>query len=283
MNSADAPLPNLSAEDVGRYYDQITAFYHIIWGESIHVGYWPDPAENISMEDAQDHYTDLMIHHLRIQPGEQLLDVGCGTGEPALRLIRTTGAKVTGITISQVQVDSANQRAREQGLSDSAHFELVDAMMLPYEDESFDAAWALETLFHMPDRGQVLREIARVLRPGGRLVIAEAIETGTITDEQRAILWNGVQANSYITFDAYVQAVKAAGFSVDKEVDITHHTNNTLNWTMKRLEEPDRQAQLCTYYDEEFITMVRQAWKDVVDEYRATMGYMMLTAHKLGA
>ena len=59
-------------------------------------------------------------------------------------------------------------------------FQLVNAMDMPFADETFDAVWALESLFHMPDRLQVLGEIARVLRPGGRLVLTDVTKRPTM-------------------------------------------------------------------------------------------------------
>ena len=273
-------LPQPTVEEVGRYYDQITDFYHIVWGESIHVGYWPDPAVDLPMAEAQDQYTDVMASYIKLQPGQRLLDVGCGTGQPAIRLAQATGGEVVGITISALQVERANQRAQEQGVSGQVRFELADAMAIPADDESFDAAWALETIFHMPDRGQVFREIMRILRPGGRLVIAEAFERAPLTDEQRAVIWGGVMANSYITLEAYERAVQEAGLVIDKTIDITTQTNNSLPKTIEALNRPDKQEQLRAFYDDDFIAMIQQAWSDLVDEYRRTMGYMMIVAHK---
>lgn len=87
-------------------------------------------------------------------------------------------------------------------------------------------------------------------------------------------------ATSYITLDAYVQAIQKAGFVVEDAIDITAQTNNSLPKTIEALDRPDKQEQLCAFYDEEFIAMIKHAWTDVVDEYRRAMGYMMIVAHK---
>lgn len=267
-------------EDIAAYYDQMTDFYATLWGESIHVGYWPDSASDISLEAAQDCYTDLMISRLSVQPGQRVLDVGCGTGEPAIRLSQQMGVEVVGITISHLQVARANARATRRGVPNQVRFEFINAMHLPYSPATFDAAWALESIFHMPDRSQVLREIKRVLRPGGRLVIAEAVEIGPMTDAERRVLWAGVQATSYITPAAYIQTLQAAEFSVQEVIDISAHTHKTLAKTVEAIHQPERTERLLTLYDQDFVTLMKQVWTDVVDSYQGKMGYMVFVAQK---
>jgi len=90
-------------EDISRHYDLMTDFYHIVLGESIHVGYWPDPNDPLDLPLAQECYTDLMIRRMPLQPGQRLLDVGCGTGQPVVRLAQATDGSVVGITINGIR------------------------------------------------------------------------------------------------------------------------------------------------------------------------------------
>jgi cyclopropane fatty-acyl-phospholipid synthase-like methyltransferase len=226
MTIEQSPAPS----DVADVYDGIGQIYGSTWGPNYHYGYWDDDDDNSSIEVATDRLTDMMIEGLAAQPGQRVLDVGCGCGHPALRLVRTSGVDVVGISVSHVQVEQANEAAAEAGLADKATFQFTDAMDMSFPDASFDAAWAFESMWHMPDRGRVLSEIARVLRPGGRLAIADVIERGPVSPEGREVLDHICQnyaVKSLGTIDEYRESLAANGF-VDVEIrDITDNCART--------------------------------------------------------
>nr|WP_275902540.1 class I SAM-dependent methyltransferase [Streptomyces clavuligerus] len=94
-----------------------------------------------------------------------VLDLGCGWAAPRCGSWSRTGARVTGVSVSEEQIRTAGRLAAEAGLADRAAFRHGDAMRLPFADASFDAVLALESMCHMPDRHQVLTEVCRVLIP----------------------------------------------------------------------------------------------------------------------
>lgn len=94
------------------------------------------------------------------------LDVGCGTGAVSMRAARA-GADVTGVDLSEVMVETARRRAQEEGLAIA--YEVGDAENLPCENASFDVLSSSVGLIFAPDHPAVARELARVVRPGGRL------------------------------------------------------------------------------------------------------------------
>ncbi|UWU46060.1 2-methyl-6-solanesyl-1,4-benzoquinol methyltransferase [Limnospira platensis C1] len=106
----------------------------------------------------------------RLQTGTTVLDVGCGIGGSSRILARDYGFAVTGITISPGQV----KRAQELTPTDlNARFQVDDALALSFPDASFDVVWSIEAGPHMPDKAQYAREMMRVLKPGGVLVVAD--------------------------------------------------------------------------------------------------------------
>jgi ubiquinone/menaquinone biosynthesis C-methylase UbiE len=109
---------------------------------------------------------DELAAQLRLRPGERMLDVGTGTGELALRAARA-GADVTGVDISEPLLGQARAKAAREGLAIA--FDLGDAQRLPYADASFDVAASCFGAIFAPDARSVGRELARVVRPGGRL------------------------------------------------------------------------------------------------------------------
>ncbi|WP_394620635.1 methyltransferase domain-containing protein [Lentzea sp. JNUCC 0626] len=227
MTLGQSPAPG----DVADVYDGIGQIYDAAWGPNHHYGYWDDDADQASIEAATDRLTDMMIDGLRWRAGQRVLDVGCGIGHPALRLVRRSGVDVVGISVSHVQVARANALAVGAGLADRATFQFIDAMDMPFPDDSFDSAWAFESMWHMPDRAQVLSEISRVVRPGGRLAIADVIERGPVSPQGREVLDHisaNYAVNSLGTIEEYREALAATGF-VDVELrDLTAHCNRTL-------------------------------------------------------
>lgn len=102
--------------------------------------------------------------------GTTLLDVGCGIGGSSRILAKDYDFNVTGITISPQQV----KRAQELTPTDiPAQFQVDDALALSFPDASFDIVWSVEAGPHMPDKVQYAREMLRVLKPGGILVVAD--------------------------------------------------------------------------------------------------------------
>jgi SAM-dependent methyltransferase len=118
---------------------------------------------------------------------ERVLEVGCGWGELAVWIGDETGAEVTAVDLSPRMVELA----AEAGVT----AQLADVQALPFADGSFDVAVAAWMLYHVPDRERAIVELARVLRPGGRLVAAT--NSTTHLHELRELVGSGP---STITF-----------------------------------------------------------------------------------
>ena len=110
-----------------------------------------------------------------IDEGHSVLDVGCGPGIDALALTRLVGAtgKVSGVDSDAEMIDIACKNAAEAGLADKLEFRTCDAASLPFEDGVFDSCRAERLFMHLLDPDRVLREIIRVLKPEGRIVVTE--------------------------------------------------------------------------------------------------------------
>jgi ubiquinone/menaquinone biosynthesis C-methylase UbiE len=221
MTSQSAVPP--TADQVTDYYGALGPLLQMAWGDNFHFGYWDGPSDTSSPEEATDQFTDLLTERLRVGPGDRVLDVGCGIGRPALRVASSTGADVLGITISRQQVEQASQLAETEGMSDQVSFQYADAMNMPFEEASFDAVLAFESIVHM-DRPTALREMIRVLKPGGRLVLTDTFPTG---DDKTG--GDAGDVASLGRIEDYPGLVTDAGLRLDELTDVTEHTKFTFS------------------------------------------------------
>jgi len=118
----------------------------------------------------------------------RVLDVGCGDGAYALAAARQ-GAHVVGVDASPCMIEAARARAHELGLD--VRFERADAAGLPFEADRFDLVLAVTVLCFVPDAPGAMRELARVLAPGGRLVLGELGRWNIWAAWRRLRAWRG--------------------------------------------------------------------------------------------
>lgn len=122
---------------------------------------------------AQRNYHEQLTSFLQAREGMCVLDAGCGQGVVASYIAGHTGAHVTGITITPYEVSSAAKVAARQGVAGKTAFLHADYSAMPFPDNSFDLIYTTESLCHAVDLPKVIHEFWRVLRPGGRVVLAE--------------------------------------------------------------------------------------------------------------
>lgn len=166
------------AQRIQMFYDESSQLWEQVWGEHMHHGYYgadrptnnPQEAQRVLIEKILD-WGEVLNTSFESMP-QSILDVGCGIGGSTLYLASKYRASAVGITLSPVQAARAMVRAETAGLAGHVGFQVADALAMPFEDHSFDLVWSLESGEHMPDKEQFLRECCRVLKPGGRFIMA---------------------------------------------------------------------------------------------------------------
>ena len=181
----DRPSRTYGEGTVGDEYDSWTedGILEYYWGEHIHLGYYSDEElkrgyKKKDFIQAKYDFIDQMMAFGDIDPSKfrqaKVLDVGCGFGGTSRYLAKALGSDsmVTGITLSPKQVERGTQLAEEQGVASSTKFMVMDALKMDFPDNSFDIVWACESGEHMPDKKKYIEEMMRVLKPGGKFVMA---------------------------------------------------------------------------------------------------------------
>ena len=220
------PREPQTAEDVASHYDELDGIYRALWGEHVHHGYWASGHETPG--EAVDALADLVADRLELGPGERLVDIGCGYGATAARLARMHGVHVTGLTLSAEQAKVATARPGALG------FEVRDWLDNGLPDAAFDRAYAIESSEHMVDKPLFFAEAARVLRPGGRLVVCAWLAAADASQWQVDHLLEPIcregRLPSMGTHAEYAAMAEEAGFRSAGYEDISRRVQRT--WTL---------------------------------------------------
>jgi len=174
----------LTPAAVAAHYDALDELHREVWGRHVHHGLWLREGE--SYAEAKENLARRVVDQAQLTSGSEVVDIGCGYGETARWIADRYGCRVTGITISQAQYDFAHCRGPAVP---NARFILGDWLANDLPAGAFDAAVAIESTEHMDDLEGFFRECHRVLRPGGRLVIAAWLAAENVkTWQERRLL-----------------------------------------------------------------------------------------------
>ena len=215
-----ASRTEIRGADIARHYDALDRLYREVWGDQVHHGLWRTGRETLA--EARDQLEQLVTDEAAIAPGQSVCDIGCGYGSVARMLAEKRGAEVTAMTISPAQQAEAVRFNRG---STNPHFLVGDWLTNDLPSSSFDAAITVESSEHMPDKAAFFAQAHRVLRPGGRLVVASWLTRESPSPWQRRWLLEPIGRESRMpqlgAESEYRQLASSAGFVVERFQDIT--------------------------------------------------------------
>ncbi len=217
----------MSAETVIQYYDQCHVDYKILWRSHrnlcIHFGFF-DP-EHDSHGTALPNMNRVLASRIGITSDDSVLDAGCGVGGSAIWLAENHGARACGINIQPLHLELARREARARGLEHLVRFEKRNYCDTGYGGESFDVVWALESVCHCDDKLAFIGEAYRLLKPGGRIMVADFFQFKADLDEEddRSMrLWlDGWALPNLAHVEDFRDGLKSAGFTGIVCEDIT--------------------------------------------------------------
>jgi SAM-dependent methyltransferase len=152
------------------------------------------------------------------------LEVGFGSGGYALHLAEKVGCRLVGLDINALGVRNANRLALARGLGSMVRFEQCDASKnLPFDDDSFDAVFSNDVLCHLPGRLEVLGEMFRVLKPGGRMLFSDALVVGGLLSNEEIATRSSIGFYVYSPPGENERLIERAGF---RRIRVTDTTEN---------------------------------------------------------
>ncbi len=190
------------------YHDAMVTMLELIWG----VGYMaPGGPGNVAK----------LLSGL--QPaGKKILDIGSGIGGPAMEMVETHAAEVTGIDLEAGLVERANADAQAKGIDERCFFHQVEVGPLAFEDKAFDIVVSSGALTQTADKLSMFREILRVLRPGGWFTAYDWMKVeGDYSEDM--LYWFEMEGLTYemVTLEQQAKLLIEAGFEAVQSEDAT--------------------------------------------------------------
>ena len=204
-------------EEIAAYYDESERDYEIVMqlnhAMALHYGYWDD--STLTHRQALWNTNYQIARHAQVSATDRVLDAGCGVGGTSFFLARNLGCQVHGISISQKQIDRAQRLRKSLGLEALTEFSRADFTRTPFPDASFDVVIGLESVVHAPCKKDFLREAYRVLKPGGRLIVADYFCRPPVNEPERITLQKWGQSwtiRDFIDRQAFCDQAEQVGF-----------------------------------------------------------------------
>jgi len=211
-----------SKEDIVSYYKR-NEFGYSLYGRNMHYGFWDSSTK--TLRQATEKFNEVLTHTAHITNKDLVLDAGCGVGGASTYLAKTIGCHVTGITICPRQIPVAYANAKKDGVAHLAEFYEMDYEKTAFKKGSFDVVWGLESICYAKNKGDFIREAFRLLKKGGRLIVADGFASKPDYAGRERIMmdkWlNGWFVNYLETPEGFARLAKETGFNTTSYRNVT--------------------------------------------------------------
>jgi len=270
-------LPN-DKNKIIEHYDVLSPYYHKLWGEHLHHGYWVRGDE--TKEEAQLQLIEHLARLAKIPQGARILDVGCGFGGSSVYLCRKFAATTTGITISDVQVRMANEAAAKERVN--ARFYRMDAEAMSFE-EKFDVLWSVESISHYLDRGRFFAAAANFIQSGGLFALTDWFKKPGLTGAQEKKYIAPMEKGMFVrleTMGDYESYLSANGMEIVCREELTKRCARTWDLGLEIIGEPAL-WQLAMKFGRDFVRYLKAFHAMRVGYESGAFVYGLLVARKM--
>jgi ubiquinone/menaquinone biosynthesis C-methylase UbiE len=219
-------LTSNTNRNIADYYNQTLNHYQMWWkldrSLAVHYGLWDTRTKNF--REALKNTNKFLMDTAEVKEGSRILDAGCGVGGSAFYLAEEKKAKVTGITLSEKQLEYAIRKSKELNLTELVNFRLEDYLRTSFAPETFDLVWAIESVTSAPDKQKFAREVYRVLKPGGKLIVADYFKPGKDIEDPKNWLkkWQDCWSLAdFMTVTNYAVVFDHEGLTFSKKGNVT--------------------------------------------------------------
>lgn len=217
---------NLPNEKVKQHYDRTQTLYNLFWMNKknlgMHYGFWEKGTK--SLHEAILNENRIVAEKLDIEKSDLVLDAGCGVGGTAIWMAENYEARVIGITLSEKQVRLAKKYAKERGVGYLVDFKVGDFCNTGFPDEFFTKIFGIESVCHAEKKEDFMRETYRILKPGGKLVVADFFIRENLNKEEKRLLSDwcyGWEIPNLSTLDNFREKLEGIGFKKIEIIDKT--------------------------------------------------------------
>ncbi len=227
-------MNHFTSTDIENYYDQTEVHYHMFWkleeAAGLHYGIWD---ENIkSTSEAILNTNKLLMNLGEIKKEHKILDAGCGIGGSSIYLAKNIGCNVHGITLSKKQSETANRLAKKNKLDHLVKFSQSNYLETGFDDNSFDIVWALESFSSCPDNDLFFKEMNRILKPGGKILISDIFKPrmyDITKNKPMKVMLNGWAISDVPSIDELREVAEKNNFEVTNTKEFTKEIRKSVD------------------------------------------------------
>lgn len=181
-------MASLPINTIADYYNKNQILYNILWsGKALHWGFWDDTTK--THKQSLENTDAFVASCLNLSSDDRVLDAGCGVGGTAFYIAKKIGAKVVGISISEVQIKQAIKLlSKNSDVSHLVMFQKKDFTDTGYANETFDKIYAITSSCQANNKTDFAKEMFRLLKPGGKLLVSDAFLSEIKTEKDRKML-----------------------------------------------------------------------------------------------
>ncbi len=267
-------MKTFTNKEVENYYDETEVHYRQFWkldkNMGLHYGIWDATTKNLS--EAVINGNKLLQQLGGIKKEHYVLDAGCGVGGSSIYLAKNIGCRATGITLSKKQTITATEYAKREGISDLVDFQQQDYTNTDFPDNTFDVAWAIESMTTATSKAAFFKEMCRVLKPGGKLVVADFFKTRSFDieeDRDMLTMFNGWAIADIQTVDEFQADGEQNGFKLAGKVDHTQAVKKSVNALYYAYLAGAWYSKLYNFFNKDTHPFARDHYKTALAQYKS--------------